>query len=107
MRISKFFQTIDFGQVNGNEIVRKKGGVGFAHAYLERLILTESKQDDEIDIQVYKKLVALDSRLGTTAAEQLFSCVQFTQRLDFIKVSIQKEFLKIVTISSVDLYGRS
>ena len=60
---------------------------------MDRLIKTESKQDDEIDIQVYKKLVELDSRLGTAAAEQLFYCVKFTQRLDCIKVSIQKEFL--------------
>jgi len=60
--------------------------VGFAHAYLDRC-KKESKTDDEIDIQVYTKLVELDSRLDTTAAEQLFSCVKLTQRLDLIKVS--------------------
>ena len=46
----------------------------------------ESKSDDEIDIQVYTQLVELDSRLGTTAAEQLLSCVRLTQRWDLIKV---------------------
>ena len=86
----KLFQSIDFGQVNEN-VVRKKDGVGFAHAYLDRLIGKESKSDDEIDIQVYTKLVELDSRLDTTAAEQLFYCVQQTQRWDLIKVSKQKD----------------
>ena len=66
--------------------------MGFAHAYLDRCE-TESKSDDEIDIQVYTKLVELDSRLDTTATEQLFYCVKFTQRLDLIKVSIQEELL--------------
>ena len=61
------------------------GAVGFASIYLWRCY-KESKSDDEIDIQVYSKLVELDSRLGTTAAEQLLHCVMVTQRLDLIKV---------------------
>ena len=66
--------------------------MGFAHAYLVRCE-KESKSDNEIDIQVYTKLVELDSRLDITAAEQLFYCVIKTQRLDLIKVSIQEELL--------------
>ena len=96
----KLFQSIDLGQVNEN-VVRKKDGVGFAHAYLDRCE-KESKSDDEIDIQVYTKLVELDSRLDTTAAEQLFYCVKKTQRLDLIKVSIHKRQYKIVTLNSAD-----
>ena len=46
----------------------------------------DSKSDDELDIQVYTKLMELDFKLGLTAAEQLFYCVKFTKRLDFIKV---------------------
>ena len=61
--------------------------MGFAHVYLDRLIEHESRSDDEIDIQVYTKLVELDSRLDTTPAEQLFQCIKFTQRGDLIKVS--------------------
>ena len=64
--------------------------MGFAHAYFDRLIRQESKSDDEIDIKVYARLMELDSRLDTTAAEQLFYCIQKTQRLDLIKVSIHK-----------------
>ena len=62
-----------------------KGFVGFAHRYLWRCD-DESKSDIEIDFQVYTKLLELDSRLGTTAAEQLYWIVDFTQRWDLIKV---------------------
>ena len=68
--------------------MQKTDFVGFASEYLWRCE-KESKSDEEIDIQVYTKLVKLDSRLGTTAAEQLLHCVAHTQRLDLIKVSIQ------------------
>ena len=65
--------------------MKKTDLVGFANEYLWRC-KKESKSEDEIDIQVYTKLVQLDSRLGTTAAEQLYWCVMHTQRWDFIKV---------------------
>ena len=59
--------------------------VGFAHKYLYKFKF-ESMSDDQIDIEVYAKLVKLDSRLGTTASEQLAKCLQFTTRSDIIKV---------------------
>ena len=68
-------------------ICEQIGNIGFANRYLEKCV--ESNSDDEIDIQVYTKLVELDARLGVTAAEQLFSCVFYSLRLDLIKVSIQ------------------
>ena len=46
----------------------------------------ESKTDDKIDIQVYDKLVQLDSKLGTAASEQLCWCLQYTTRSDIIEV---------------------
>ena len=58
----------------------------FASQYLERCN-KESKSNDEINKEVYAKLVELDTRLGTTtASEQLFSCLENTIRLDIIKV---------------------
>ena len=51
--------------------------------------LEKSKSEDTIDIEVYTKLVELDTRLGKTAAEQLFECLFFTLRLDIIKVLIK------------------
>ena len=73
--------------MNEYESLRKAGWVGFAHLYLRRCNY-ESKTDDVIDIQVYTKLVELDSRLGTTASEQLRWCLEFTSRSDIIKVKI-------------------
>ena len=46
----------------------------------------ESKSDNEIDIQVFDKLVQLDSKLGTTASEQLTCCLEYTTRSDIIEV---------------------
>ena len=57
--------------------------IGFAHFYLQRC---GTKSDDEIDIQVYSKLVELDSRLGTTATEQLLQCIFHSLRLELVKV---------------------
>ena len=59
--------------------------VGFAHLYWARC-KRESKRD-EIDIRIYTKLVQLDSKLGTTASEQLNWCTFYSPRLDLIKVS--------------------
>ena len=65
--------------------MRKKGFVGYAHYYLQQYD-KESKQDNKIDIQVYTKLVELDSKFGTTASEQLRFCLEFTIRSDIIQV---------------------
>ena len=73
--------------MNEYESLRKEGFIGFAQLYLRRCN-KESMKDDGIDIQVYTKLVELDSKLGTTASEQLARCLQFTTRSDVIKVKI-------------------
>ena len=79
---------------------------GFASLYLWRC-QQESKSDDEKDIELYKKLLELDSRLDTTAAEQLFRCVYYlTLRLDSIKVRISSGDVIHKSISA-DRYGRS
>ena len=52
------------------ESLRGVGLVGFAQVYLKQCN-KESKSNNEIDKEIYK-LVELDTRLGTTAAEQLF-----------------------------------
>ena len=41
-----------------------------------------------IDIKVYKKLVELDKKLGTTVSEQLYRCLYRTTRFDIIEVRI-------------------
>ena len=84
----KIFQIIDFDKVNEYESLRKMDWVGFAEFYLWRC-KKESKSDDEIDKEIYTKLVKLDTRLGTTATEQLIECLDHTLNLDIIKVLFQ------------------
>jgi len=58
--------------------IKEVGYVGYANFYLGKCF--------SIDKEVYSKLVELDTRLGTTATEQLFGCVFHTLNLDIIKV---------------------
>ena len=78
---------IDFKKVHEYDFLREKNWVGFAEVYLDRCN-KESDADIEADISVYKKLVKLDERLGTTPSEQLFKCLHKTTRWDIIKVRI-------------------
>ena len=71
--------------MNDYEELRKVGALGFAHVYLDRFN-AKSMSDDEIDIEVYTRLVELDSKTGTSASEQLTCCLHFTTRSDIIKV---------------------
>ena len=79
--------------MNENERLSKGG---FAKLYLTKCD-EKSKSDEEIDIQVYTKLLKLDSKLGTTASEQLFWCLFYSLRLDLIKVLTPSRFLRSET----------
>ena len=57
----------------------------FALKYLDRCN-EESTSNDNINKEVYTKLVELDSRLGTKASKQLYECLKYTDRSDIIKV---------------------
>ena len=59
--------------------------VGYAEYYLEKC-WNESKLKNRADVTIYKQLLEIDSKLGTTQTEQLFECVFDSVRLDLIKV---------------------
>ena len=59
--------------------------IGFAHFYFSRCS-QETQSDNDIDKEVYTKLVELDTRLGTSSSEQLYYCLKNTIRSDIIKV---------------------
>ena len=82
--------------------MRRNKWVGFADLYLFQC-QTQSKTDDDIDIQVYTELIKLDSKLGTTATNQLFNSVRYLLGLDFIKVRIPSGVV-IIKSFSVDKY---
>ena len=74
--------------VNENEfdVLREKlGWVGYAHYYL-RECWNGSELKNKADVTVYKQLLEIDSKLGTTQTEQLFICVFLSLRMDLIKV---------------------
>ena len=66
--------------------IRTNGLIGYADVYL-RHCNKDSVPNDEINIKVYTTLAELDAKLGTTASEQLFTCLLYTSRFDIIKVS--------------------
>ena len=65
--------------------VRELGYVGYADYYLQKC-WNESELKNKADVTVYKKLLGIDSKLGTTQSEQLIWCVFNTVRMDLIKV---------------------
>ena len=67
------------------EELRELGGAGYAHYYLQEC-WDESELKNKADVSIYKQLLEIDSKLGTTQTEQLFKCVVNTVRMDLIKV---------------------
>ena len=97
MKNRKIFKIIDLDEVNENECVKKANYVGFGHFYLRRY--KESKPEDDIDKEIYSKIVELDTRLGTSPSEQLFMCI-FTLDLEIIKV-----FFSIKDLSNLNYFS--
>ena len=71
--------------MNEYEILREKIWIGFAHLYLSQCN-KESKSNDEIDKELYSKLIELDTRFGTRASEQLYWSLLNMTRSDIIEV---------------------
>ena len=72
------------------ESLRRDGWTGFAQVYLKQCH-EEAKSNNEIDKEVYNKLVELDTRLGTTASEQLFESYQMKKLLNELGGYILRE----------------
>ena len=73
-------------QVHHDEL-RKDGYVGYAHYYLEKC-WNKSELKNKADVKIYKQLLEIDAKLGTTQSEQLRWCVRYSPRKDLIEVSI-------------------
>ena len=69
----------------GFDQLRKLGFVGYANYYLPNCF-DKSQLVNKADVTIYKQLLEIDSKLGTTQAEQLFECVFWSVRMDLIKV---------------------
>ena len=77
---------IDVTENEYDELREKLGWVGYAHYYLGNCY-DDSELINKADIEIYKKLLQIDSKLGTTPTEQLFECVKHSVRIDLIKVT--------------------
>ena len=72
---------------NDYNVIRKSGGIGYTQNYLQEC-WDKSELKNKADVAVYKQLLEIDSKLGTTQTEQLFYCVFNSLRMDLIKVRI-------------------
>ena len=63
----------------------KYGYVGYANYYI-RHCWDDSELKNKADVEIYKQLLEIDAKLGTTQTEQLFECVFDSLRIDLIKV---------------------
>ena len=59
--------------------------VGYADYYLVRC-WDESELKNKADVTIYKQLLEIDSKLGTTQSEQLRCCILYSPRKDLIEV---------------------
>ena len=68
------------------DVLREKlGCVGYANYYLHKC-WNESELKNKADLTIYKQLLEIDAKLGTTPSEQLLECVFYSLRIDLIKV---------------------
>ena len=82
----KIIQEINLDQVDKHDKrLRELGLVGYAHLYL-KTCWDKSELKNKADVNIYKRLLEIDSKLGTTQSEQLFECVFRSFRIDLIKV---------------------
>ena len=72
-------------QVEHDDKVRELGYVGYADFYLQKCS-NKSELRNKADVKIYKQLLEIDAKLGTTQSEQLFECVFHSLRIDLIKV---------------------
>ena len=65
--------------------VRELDYVGYAEYYLKKC-WNKSELRNNADVEIYKQLLEIDSKLGTIQSEQLIECVFHSLRMDLIKV---------------------
>ena len=77
---------LDFEKLKDYDWIKKEtSDYGYAGYYL-RNCWNDSKMINEADAKVYKRLVDIDTNLGTELPLQLWRCLCWTTRWDIIKV---------------------
>ena len=65
--------------------LREDNFVGYAHYYLQGS-WDKSELKNKADVTIYKHLLEIDAKLGTTQSEQLRVCLHYSPRKDLIEV---------------------
>ena len=84
LEAGKLFERLGIYMLEYDKI-RKSGGVGYGHYYLAKC-WNKTELKNEADVAVYKQLLEIDAKLGTTQSEQLRRCLQYSPRKDLIEV---------------------
>ena len=67
------------------DVLREKNFVGYANYYLQES-WDETELKNKADVTIYKQLLEIDAKLGTTQTEQLYWCLRYSPRKDLIEV---------------------
>ena len=77
---------LDFEELKNYDWIKKETfDDGYAGYYL-RNCWNAPKLTNEADVEVYKRLVDIDTNLGTKLSLQLWRCLRWTTRWDILKV---------------------
>ena len=83
----KTIQEIHLDQVEHNDKIRELSDARYAEYYLCGF-WDESEWKNKADVKIYKQLLEIDAKLGTTQSEQLRRCLRYSPRKDLVEVSI-------------------
>ena len=84
LKAGRLIQNLGIDMYEYDEL-REFGFVGYASYYLKEC-WDQSKLTNKADVAIYRQLLEIDSKLGTTSTEQLDRCVFCSHQMDIIKV---------------------
>ena len=88
LRAGRLFENCGIEMVYDDyDEIRYYGFVGYADYYLKQC-WDEFELKNKAEVKIYKQLLAIDSKLGTTGSEQLLWCLSYSFRKDLIEVRI-------------------
>ena len=84
MKAGRLFENCGIALFDYDKL-REHGYFGYANYYLLKC-WDVSELKNKADVAIYKQLLEIDSKLGTTQSEQLLWCLRFSPRKDLIEV---------------------
>ena len=90
-------------QENAYDELRRNSYIGFAEFYLREC----SEKSYKINVSTFKRLLEIDSQLGTTQEEQLFECFCYPIQISVIKVWQNMIFFSYHRNNSGNMYDES